>query len=123
MKHISNLTDRNRQALAALPAGFPVEVKVLGPYNPSDWETVTVVEFQDEDAEGFSALVVESSCAVTGEPYVWRLCETAHRTGVPHLASGSGCEAVSVRWSPEALALFLQLGGESFAGVVLSVLS
>ena len=123
MKYVSNLTDRNRRSLAALPAGFPIEMKVLGPSNPGPWESATVVGYTDEGRDGEGDLTLQMTWDPTGELFTFGLYESTEYSGRPHLSYGSGAELVSVRWSPEALALFVELGGETFAGAVLSVLS
>lgn len=126
MRYISNLTEKNVKALEALPPGFQIEFRVLGPYNPYEtYETATVVEFINTDGEKrLRLLSYDWSLKKDGSPYIWELYGSTCHTGQEHLSYGSGAELVSVRWYPKAAEKYQQLFDTSaFTHAVQTVLA
>jgi len=111
MIHVKMLTDKNRERLLALPVGFTVQLRILGPYNPqTDWTVGTVERVADTDR---FELEVRCFCPREGVFYTWGVYETScHTNGNPHLSTGSGAEVTVVRWSAQALATFRALDSD-----------
>jgi hypothetical protein len=124
MIHVKMLTEKNRERLLALPVGFTVQLRILGPYNPQTEWTVGTVE-RVADAYNGLELAVRCFCPYRQEFYTWNVYETScHtdrdplsmgnniRTGKSHLSTGSGAEVTVVRWSAQALATFRALDSD-----------
>jgi hypothetical protein len=131
MKNVKNLTPQNRQALLALPVGFPVQVRNLGPVNADErWWDATVARVElvngelELDLRWFFPGFQSDWGTFRDEWHDWRIYETDCHTGTPHLSTGSAADVTSVRWSPAALAAYRELAADPvLAGAVAGLLA
>ena len=131
MKYVKNLTEQNEQALLALPVGFPVQVRNLGPVNPhEEWTDATVTRVGLVDGEFLLELRYwfpgfhYGSSVVGAEWAEWNLYRSWCHIGKPHLSTGSAADVTSVRWSPAALAAYRELAADPvLAGAVAGLLA